>query len=744
MPSLLVRLLPYALWLLLGALQSPAFAQSDSQVTRRFALIVGANNGGRERTVLRYAQRDARTVAAVLEQLGGVESTDRTLLLEPTPAQLAGALARLKGAAQAARESGQRTELLFYYSGHSDERGLLLAEERVLYREVRDGLVSVGAAVHVGMLDSCSSGALTRLKGGMRRAPFLLDNSNAVQGHAFLTSSSADEGAQESDRVRASFFTHYLVSGLRGAADFSGDGRVTLNEAYRFAFDETLARTEDTRAGPQHAAYDIQLVGTGDLVMTDLRETGAALHIPKGLSGRMYLRDAHGNLVVELNKPKGRMIELALDAQTYQVLLDQDGQLSRATITLKPNTTSELRAESFVIVQGERNRVRGDERAEPQLAPEYRSVPFAFSLVPPYSNNERFGGATRHADIRVRNHVALTLGFGRGHVLEGVGVAMGAQQAHERVSGVQVAMGANLTDTLQGAQIALGLNWAKDVTGLQIASGVSITRGHLTGGQISFVNFAHTGWGAQVGFANLIEDVRGLQLGLGNGAGRVMGLQLGLGNGALRFDGLQLGLANVSLSEHAHGMQLGLANVNTGRMQGLQLGLFNYADRASAQLGLLSVSREGGVHPLFFLSDVVSMQAGLRFDAEYTYSTLLVGLEPESGKPTYAFGLGFGGKIPIVDKVWLEPELSQQTLAFDGSIGDGNASSLSRFALQARYQFYRHLSIFGGPTYSVIVHTESDHYDRRPGWLNNARELTKSTSSVQVLGMFGFTLGVAL
>ena len=46
--------------------------------------------------------------------------------------------------------------------------------------------------------------------------------------------------------------------------------------------------------------------------MTDLRDTGAALHIPKGLAGRMYLRDAQGNLVVELNKPAGRMIELAL------------------------------------------------------------------------------------------------------------------------------------------------------------------------------------------------------------------------------------------------------------------------------------------------------------------------------------------------------------------------------------------------------------------------------------------------
>jgi uncharacterized caspase-like protein len=61
-----------------------------------------------------------------------------------------------------------------------------------------------------------------------------------MRGYAFLTSSSPDEVAQESDHIGASFFTHYLVSGLRGAADVTGEGKVTLNEAYQFAFNETL------------------------------------------------------------------------------------------------------------------------------------------------------------------------------------------------------------------------------------------------------------------------------------------------------------------------------------------------------------------------------------------------------------------------------------------------------------------------------------------------------------------------
>src|SRR3712207_6005300 len=80
--------------------------------------------------------------------------------------------------------------------------------------------------------------------GGVRRPPFLSDLSVHARGHAFLTASSADEAAQESDRIQGGFFTHYFLSGLRGAADTSRDGRVTLAEAYQFSYGETLRRTE--------------------------------------------------------------------------------------------------------------------------------------------------------------------------------------------------------------------------------------------------------------------------------------------------------------------------------------------------------------------------------------------------------------------------------------------------------------------------------------------------------------------
>jgi hypothetical protein len=59
----------------------------------------------------------------------------------------------------------RRVEVLVYYSGHSDEEGLLLKGDKVGYRELRQRLEQLPADVRIVVLDSCSSGSLTRAKG---------------------------------------------------------------------------------------------------------------------------------------------------------------------------------------------------------------------------------------------------------------------------------------------------------------------------------------------------------------------------------------------------------------------------------------------------------------------------------------------------------------------------------------------------------------------------------------------------
>lgn len=328
---------------------------------QRYALVVGANAGGGDRPLLRYAITDAERFARVLVDVGGVAPGDEIVLKQPKLRELSDGLDLLARRVADARRAatGGRIEIVVYYSGHADEKGLLLGDDRYSYQTLRDRLDQIAADVRIAVLDACSSGAFTRLKGGRARQPFMIDESSNMRGHAFLTSSAETEAAQESDRIRASYFTHYLVSGFRGAADTSGDGKVTLSEAYRFAFDETLGRTVNTRGGAQHPWYDIKLSGTGDLVMTDVKQTTATLVIGEELDGRFFVRNSAHELVVELYKPRGRRVELAVEAGTYEVRIERDKNALSASTTITDGSRIVLVPSQFGVAAIEPTQSRG-------------------------------------------------------------------------------------------------------------------------------------------------------------------------------------------------------------------------------------------------------------------------------------------------------------------------------------------------------------------------------------------------
>ncbi len=357
-----MKLLRLAWLLILCAAALTGAAQAAG--VQRYALVAAANDGGPDRPLLRYAAGDARRFAEVLMELGGVSPANAILLEQPSRAELEAAFERLRArmaetAGSQADAGGGRTEILVYYSGHADETGLRLGGECYTYRALRDRLDAIPADVRIAVLDACASGAFTRLKGGQFQQPFLVDESSAMRGHIFLTSSAETEAAQESDHIQASYFTHFLISGLRGAADANGEGKVTLNEAYQFAYDETLGRTLDTQGGPQHPSYDINLSGAGDVVITDLRGTSAGLALGESIEGRFFVRNARQELIVELYKPAGRRVELGLEPGKYEVWMEREGAAYSARTDVSETTRATLEASQFRAENREATRLRG-------------------------------------------------------------------------------------------------------------------------------------------------------------------------------------------------------------------------------------------------------------------------------------------------------------------------------------------------------------------------------------------------
>jgi hypothetical protein len=331
-----------------------------AQAFVRFAFIIGANDGGSGKVKLQYAVSDAQSVAKVLVDLGGVKKSDIMFLADPSPSQVINGLNEMSKKILAAKPNYNRVEVVFYYSGHSDEKGLLLKGDLLSYGKLKSMIQDMPADVRIAILDSCASGMMTKNKGGVKVAPFLLDTSTQMKGYAFLSSSAADEASQESDSIGASFFTHYLVSALLGAADANQDGKVTLNETYQFAFDETLARTEQTLSGPQHPGYDIQMSGSGDVVMTDIRVTSAALLLSEKLGGRVFIRSTSGKLVAELFKLPNQPVQLGLEPGGYVITIDINGNLYQCKALLKSGAQTVILPSNFVPISAEANVNHGD------------------------------------------------------------------------------------------------------------------------------------------------------------------------------------------------------------------------------------------------------------------------------------------------------------------------------------------------------------------------------------------------
>ena len=297
---------------------------AQAQPVRRFALVAGNNQGGDGTRDLAFATRDARKLEGVLRELGDVADGDLVLLLDREAQDFWRALAALEARIQQARAAGQRTVLLVYYSGHAKAGDLRLGATRIPIEALRQRLDQQSPAdVRIGILDACRSGVVNRTKGARRAPAFdvFADGGLETRGLVLLTSSSADEDAQESDTISGSYFSYHLVNGLRGDADRSGDRRVTLSEAYDYAYARTVAETAETAAGAQHPTFSYDLKGNGHLVLSELGRKKEGLFLPAQAPEGVYyvVETSRGVVAAEMVKTGPRERLLALSPGTYTI-----------------------------------------------------------------------------------------------------------------------------------------------------------------------------------------------------------------------------------------------------------------------------------------------------------------------------------------------------------------------------------------------------------------------------------------
>lgn len=435
MPSFL-RTLPLAAALFLAPI--PAFAEDPTPHPYAYGILIGNNDGGPGQQPLRYAEEDARRMAQVLRELGRYGTSDLRVLVKPDAAAVGAALDDVAAKLRAHEAKGEQAILVFYYSGHAKANAFNLGAEELPIVALREKLAKLPATLTLVVLDACQSGQFARIKGAEPAADFSFNSVSRLttKGLAVMASSSAQELSQESDELKGSYFTHHLVTALRGAADADGDGRVSLDEAYRYAYRRTLTSTAQTQVGSQHVTLETDLGGQGDVAMTYPSAAKSQLEIPGTLEARVVVQHkASGSVVAEVQKAKGAPLRLAFAAGAYEAIVRHGNPLkiAKCTFSLSDERVTPLdlasceEVKKIGVAKGE-----GDEPdfvREPRKPVEPWSIDFGagfmFRTEDAFTRRlNEFGYEHKNDLLGIRPRLRVHLGFAKGILPH---VSVGAQ-----------------------------------------------------------------------------------------------------------------------------------------------------------------------------------------------------------------------------------------------------------------------------------------------------------------------------
>ena len=312
----MIRLLPVlmALWVLAPSLAGAA--------TVRVGLFVGNDVGFGPDEPLKHAEREARDLADVFVEMGGLDRERAHVLQGATAQQVRDAVQTIEAQTREIEARGDDVLVLFYYSGHATRDGLHLAGTLLPMDFVRRWLETSEATARIAFVDACESGTLARTRGGtpVEAVDIIVDDTLLQSGLAIVTSTGPLSVARESDQFGGGVFSRALMTGLRGAADADADGTVSLEESYNHVFSQTVLTTAAESSGIQKPEFRFAMEGVGQVVLTRIATKAAGLVLPEELEGTYSVVSVGtGEVVARVEKSAGELQRLTLAPGRYLV-----------------------------------------------------------------------------------------------------------------------------------------------------------------------------------------------------------------------------------------------------------------------------------------------------------------------------------------------------------------------------------------------------------------------------------------
>lgn len=324
---------------------------SPAAAAVRLAVVASSDRGVGTDGPLLYADRDGERVAEVLRDLGGVEADHLWVVPDATVESLTRALGEVVLTSAALHAAGEQVELWVYYTGHAATDGLHLGGEVLAMSALKTAARVVPAEQRIFVVDACQSGTFLRSKGA---ALISVEDAPAEfvppDDEAWIASAGAEESAFEVDGRRGALFSHFFVSGARGAADADGDGAVQLSELYAFVH----ARTSAEAAGLGYVQEPRWAGALGDVIVSTVVGSGVRTDgpVPAPL---LLVDEREGEVVAEI--PSGAGARLAVPPGRYQVVaLGGGSRVAVGAVVVPEDGWATARSDALREVRGVRTR----------------------------------------------------------------------------------------------------------------------------------------------------------------------------------------------------------------------------------------------------------------------------------------------------------------------------------------------------------------------------------------------------
>lgn len=297
-----------------------------------FALIIGVNASPDPRLApLQYADDDAARYLDMFRALGArtylltrLDDNTRRLhaqaaaeALPPRRDELRRVVDTLARDLAQARGRGVRTLLYVAYAGHGQVRNgiesLTLEDGPLTGGELlRDVVGRVGADRSHLLIDACNAYllAFARGPGGEpRELHGFVELAAASQSGrvGYLLASTASGESHEWSGFQAGVFSHEVRSGLYGAADADGDGRVSYAEIAAF-----VTRANQVIANDRYRPQVLARAPAGSDTLIDLRaRRDGGLRVGGEMAAAHYeLEDQRGVRILDFHGSAGRAVQL--------------------------------------------------------------------------------------------------------------------------------------------------------------------------------------------------------------------------------------------------------------------------------------------------------------------------------------------------------------------------------------------------------------------------------------------------